>query len=46
MEDYVQNPCFVIHLHPEDFLSVSSGMKAIVSGFIDKDDTSERGMVY
>ena len=45
MEDTMQNPCLVIHLHPEDFLGVSSGMKAIVSGFIAKDETSERGMI-
>ena len=45
MEESVQDPCFVIHLHREDFLSVSSGMKAIVSGFIAKDETSGRGMI-
>jgi hypothetical protein len=30
--------CLVTHLHPEDFPTVSAGMKAIISNFVDKEE--------
>jgi len=37
-ESDAKSACLVTHLHPEDFPTVSAGMKAIISNFIDKED--------
>ncbi len=44
-ESDVKSACLVTHLHPEDFPTVSAGMKAVVSSFIDKEDGKEYGMI-
>jgi hypothetical protein len=44
-ESDAKSACLVTHLHPEDFPTVSAGMKAIISNFIDKEDGKEHGMI-
>src|SRR3954471_2671927 len=36
--------CLVTHVYPSDFSNISNGMKAIVSGFIEKSGLLEKGV--
>lgn len=38
MSDVESASLVVVHLYPEDFPTVSAGMKAIVSSFVDKEE--------